>query len=105
MLLTLSSAQRMCLPHTTVLNLPAREALGAELRPGPTDHPWTGWSFSVGWGSWQQLQVQLVEPDVVAKVAVDVSMDKAGLWRHPVRLRRVRTDLTPAEIQLFGERH
>ncbi|MFD6597665.1 ATP-dependent DNA ligase [Streptomyces coelicoflavus] len=90
--------------RTTVLNLAARQALAAALQPARPDHPWTGWTFSTGWGSRQQLHVQLVEPAVVAEVAVDVSLDASGRWRHPVRLVRVRTDLTPSEIPRFGER-
>ncbi|WP_306944243.1 hypothetical protein [Streptomyces phaeochromogenes] len=34
--------------RTTVLNTAVRQALGATLRPGHVDHPWTGWSFSAG---------------------------------------------------------
>ncbi|WP_406485990.1 hypothetical protein [Streptomyces phaeochromogenes] len=44
-----------------------------------------------------------VEPVVVAEIAVDVSLDAAGRWRHPVRLVRVRSDLTPDDVPLFGK--
>ncbi|MFE0359548.1 hypothetical protein ACFW2K_28325 [Streptomyces nigra] len=35
-------------------------------------HPWTGWSFSAGWGSQEKLNVTLVEPELVVEVGVDV---------------------------------
>ncbi|WP_405467189.1 ATP-dependent DNA ligase [Streptomyces canus] len=89
--------------RTTVLNAAARRALARELQPGRPGHPWTGWTFSAGWGSRQELNVRLVEPAIVAEVTVDVSLDAAGRWRHPVRLLRVRTDLAPSEIPLFGQ--
>ncbi|WP_079072776.1 ATP-dependent DNA ligase [Streptomyces canus] len=89
--------------RTTALNLSVRQALAAELQPGGTAHPWTGWTFSAGWGSREQLAVQLVEPVMVAEIAVDVSRDAAGRWRHPVRLERVRSDLIPDDVPLFGK--
>ncbi|MEV7995368.1 hypothetical protein AB0O67_26760 [Streptomyces sp. NPDC086077] len=66
-------------------------------------HPWTGWTFSAGWGTRETLDVQLVQPDIVMEVAVDVARDAAGRWRHPVRAHRVRTDVAAAQIPLFGE--
>ncbi|WP_331732781.1 ATP-dependent DNA ligase [Streptomyces sp. NBC_00015] len=89
--------------RTTVLNAAARQALAVELQPSRPGHPWTGWTFSAGWGSRQELHVRLVEPVIVAEVAVDVSLDASGRWRHPVRLMRVRPDLAPSEIPLFGQ--
>ncbi|MEU5893599.1 ATP-dependent DNA ligase [Streptomyces sp. NPDC047461] len=46
--------------------------------------------------------MHLVVPEVVAEVAVDVARDSAGRWRHPVRLTRIRTDMGPGEVPLFG---
>ncbi|MGQ4383620.1 ATP-dependent DNA ligase [Streptomyces sp. SAS_270] len=89
--------------RTTVLNLAVRQTLAAELQQGGPAHPWMGWTFSASWGSQEQLAVRLVEPVVVAEVAVDVSLDAAGRWRHPVRLERVRNDLTPGDVPLFGQ--
>jgi ATP-dependent DNA ligase len=90
--------------RTTVLNPASRQALAAALKPAAVGHPWTGWTFAAGWGSRQQLQVQLAEPSVVAEVAADVSLDSAGRWRHPIRLVRIRDDLALAEVPLFGAR-
>ncbi|MFD5753174.1 ATP-dependent DNA ligase [Streptomyces sp. NPDC127033] len=88
--------------RTTVLSAPVRHALAAGLRHAESGHPWTGRTFSVAWGSREHLTVRLVEPDVVAEVAVDVSLEPSGRWRHPVRLLRVRTDMAPADVPLFG---
>ncbi|MFE0258272.1 hypothetical protein [Streptomyces sp. NPDC059010] len=82
---------------------PGRQILAAELPQGGTADPWTGWTLSASWGSREQLAVRLVERVVVAEVAVGVSLDAAGRWRHPVRLERVRSDLTPGDVPLFGQ--
>ncbi|MFD8003975.1 hypothetical protein [Streptomyces mirabilis] len=89
--------------RTAVLNLAARQALTAGLRPVSPDHPWTDWTFFAGWGSRQQLQVRLVDPVVVAEVAVDVCLDAGGRWRHPVRLVRVRSGLARDGVPPFGQ--
>ncbi|QDN63185.1 ATP-dependent DNA ligase [Streptomyces sp. RLB3-17] len=34
---------------------------------------------------------------------VDVCLDAGGRWRHPVRLVRVRSDLAPDGVPLFGQ--
>ncbi|MDQ0605275.1 ATP-dependent DNA ligase [Streptomyces canus] len=88
--------------RTTTLGAAVRHTLADQLRTGDADHAWTGRSFRVGWGSREQPSVRLVVPDVVAEVAVDVARDSAGRWRHPVRLTRIRTDMGPGEVPLFG---
>ncbi|MFI1726471.1 hypothetical protein [Streptomyces sp. NPDC020489] len=88
--------------RTTTLNATARHALADQLHAGDADHPWRGRTFSVGWGSREQLSVHLVVPEAVAEVAVDVARDSTGRWRHPVRLTRIRTDMRPDDVPLFG---
>ncbi|MGW7210516.1 ATP dependent DNA ligase [Streptomyces sp. NPDC054837] len=88
--------------RTTTLGAAVRHALADQLHAGNTDHPWSGRTFSVGWGSREQLSVHLVAPTVVAEVAVDVARDSAGRWRHPVRLTRIRTDIGPDDVPRFG---
>lgn len=68
------------------------------LTAGRCGHPWTGWSFSAGWGSREQLDVTLVEPQLVVEVGVDVARDASGRWRHPARWHRARPDLSPADV-------
>ncbi|MFI5688377.1 ATP-dependent DNA ligase [Streptomyces sp. NPDC051636] len=98
-----AAGQLQYVGRTAVLNAAARQSLARELQPGRPGHPWTGWTFSVGWGARQELHVQLVEAIIVAEGAFDVSLDASGRWRQPVRLMRVRTDLAPSEIPPFGE--
>lgn len=50
----------------------------------------------------QAVDVALVEPNLIAEVAVDGALDSAGRWRHPVKWLRLRMDLTPSNVPLFG---
>ncbi|MFF2721393.1 ATP-dependent DNA ligase [Streptomyces sp. NPDC058011] len=89
--------------RSTVLSRPLATALPALLSPAREEHPWTGRTFSASWGSKAALTVALVVPELVAEVRADVSRDSAGRWRHPVKLVRVRDDLAPADVPLFGK--
>lgn len=89
--------------RSTTLTQPASRTLAGVLAPLVGAHPWEGWTFSAGWGTRDTLDVHLVQPDIVMEVAVDVARDAAGRWRHPVRAHRVRTDVTAAQVPLFGE--
>ncbi|MEU9318244.1 hypothetical protein [Streptomyces sp. NPDC048295] len=55
------------------------------------------------WGSAELLDVVLVRPDVKVEVVADTSVDPSGRWRHPVPMHRVRTDLTPADVEQVRE--
>ncbi|MFI9616908.1 hypothetical protein ACIHCM_35445 [Streptomyces sp. NPDC052023] len=89
--------------RSTTLTQPAGRALAGVLTASAGAHPWMGWTFSVGWGTRETLDVQLVQPDIVMEVPVDVARDAAGQWRHPVRAHRLRTDVNPAQVPLVGE--
>ncbi|MER7694634.1 hypothetical protein [Streptomyces sp. NPDC097610] len=84
--------------RTTTLTRAASAAVAGQLASAQHGHPWTGWSFSAGWGSRETLNVTLVEPELVVEVGVDVARDASGRWRHPVRLHRARHDLSPADF-------
>ncbi|WP_079142280.1 ATP-dependent DNA ligase [Streptomyces sp. LUP30] len=84
--------------RTTTLTRTASTAVAGLLAPAQHDHPWTGWSFSAGWGSRETLNVTLVEPELVVEVGVDVARDASGRWRHPARLHRARPDLSPTDV-------
>ncbi|MET7920989.1 ATP-dependent DNA ligase [Streptomyces avermitilis] len=84
--------------RTTNLARAAGAAVAGLLAPGQHGHPWTGWSFSAGWGSQEKLVVTLMEPELVVEVGVDVARDASGRWRHPARWHRARPDLSPADI-------
>jgi hypothetical protein len=78
---------------TTTLTQTTSSTLAGRLTPARPGHPWTGWSFSAGWGTRQTLDVTLVRPELVVEVGVDIARDAAGRWRHPARLHRARPDL------------
>ncbi|MEW2513821.1 hypothetical protein [Streptomyces sp. NPDC046870] len=84
--------------RTTTLARQAGAAVAGLLAAGRRGHPWTGWSFSAGWGSREQLDVTLVEPQLVVEVGVDVARDASGRWRHPARWYRARPDLSRAGV-------
>ncbi|WP_228121188.1 ATP-dependent DNA ligase [Streptomyces fagopyri] len=84
--------------RTTTLPHTAGSAVAGLLTAAPAGHPWTGWSFSAGWGSRETLDVTMVEPELVVEVSADVARDPVGRWRHPARWHRARTDLTPNDI-------
>ncbi|MFF2385684.1 ATP-dependent DNA ligase [Streptomyces sp. NPDC058108] len=93
-----SHGQLQYIGRTTTLPHTAGSTVAGLLTAAPAGHPWTGWSFSAGWGSHETLDVTLVEPELVVEVAADVARDNAGRWRHPARWHRPRTDLTPTDI-------
>ncbi|NEV92478.1 ATP-dependent DNA ligase [Streptomyces tendae] len=78
-------------------------SLAAALAPAGGGHPWTGRTFTAGWGSHDVLDVTLVDPQLVVEVVVDVARDAAGRWRHPVRLHRARPDMPWGAVALFGD--
>ncbi|MEU3862485.1 hypothetical protein AB0F03_35000 [Streptomyces sp. NPDC028722] len=84
--------------RTTTLARVAGTAVAGLLARGRRGHPWTGWSFSAGWGSQEKLNVTLVEPELVVEVGVDVARDASSRWRHPARWHRARPDLSPADV-------
>lgn len=89
--------------RTTVLSRQNAADVGRLLRLQAAGHPWSGRRFSAGWGSTETLNGQLVEPSVVVEVSVDISLDAGGRWRHPVRVERIRVDLTNNDVPLFNE--
>ncbi|WP_238431939.1 ATP-dependent DNA ligase [Streptomyces cavernae] len=88
--------------RSTTLPQTAGRAIAPLLTPAGDDHPWTGWTFSAGWGTREPLHVTLVQPDLVVEVGVDVARDSAGRWRHPARWHRARPDLSPADTPPFA---
>ncbi|MFE2838825.1 hypothetical protein ACFXI6_49080 [Streptomyces mirabilis] len=61
--------------RTTTLAQAAGSVVGGLLAAARRGHPWTGWSFSAGWGSKEKLNVTLVRPELVVEVGVDVAHD------------------------------
>ncbi|MEU2518867.1 hypothetical protein ABZ732_08785 [Streptomyces pseudogriseolus] len=89
--------------RSTTLSQAAGRTLAGWLAPPTGAHPWTGWTFSAGWGTQDTLHVHLVQPNVVMEVAVDVARDASGRWRHPARPHRVRPDVDVQDVLLYGE--
>ena len=83
---------------------PDTARLAAEqLTPAGEGHPWEGRRFTASWGSRAPLDVTLVDPTTVAEIAADTAQDR-GVWRHPVRVVRLRLDMTAADVPPFGGR-
>ncbi|MEU0896779.1 ATP-dependent DNA ligase [Streptomyces massasporeus] len=86
--------------RSTTLARAAGSTIAGHLTPAGPEHPWTGWTFSAGWGTTETLTVTLVHPKLVVEVGVDVARDASGRWRHPARLHRARPDLSSADVPL-----
>ncbi|MFD3682128.1 hypothetical protein [Streptomyces sp. NPDC058613] len=58
--------------------------------------------FSSAWGTRDVLDTTLVRPGLVAAVSADTSIDRGGVYRHPVRYVRLRLDATVDDVPRFG---
>ncbi|MFE1789323.1 ATP-dependent DNA ligase [Streptomyces sp. NPDC059525] len=65
-------------------------------------HPWTGVRFAASWGSRDALDALLVRPELVAEISADRAVDRGGVFRHPLRFKRLRLDVTPEDVPRFG---
>ncbi|WP_328618818.1 hypothetical protein [Streptomyces sp. NBC_00354] len=59
--------------------------------------------FTAAWGSRDVLDVTLVHPELVAEVSADRAVDRGGVWRHPLRFKRLRLDVSVKDVPRFGE--
>ncbi|WP_228121281.1 ATP-dependent DNA ligase [Streptomyces fagopyri] len=59
--------------RTTTLPRTAGAAVSEHLTAAQREHPWTGWSFTSGWGRRETLNVTLVEPDLIVEVGTDIA--------------------------------
>ncbi|MEU5836393.1 ATP-dependent DNA ligase [Streptomyces diacarni] len=83
--------------RSTPLPTQLRHQIGGVLPLAAQDHPWRGVTFSAGWGSREPLQHRCVAPRIVVEFEGDAARD-SGRWRHAVRVRRLRPDLSPDEL-------
>ncbi|MGW7029121.1 hypothetical protein ACWGFX_18275 [Streptomyces xanthophaeus] len=67
----------------------------------PHGPSWTGASFSSAWGTRDVLDTTLVEPELVAEISADTSVDRGGVYRHPIRYVRLRLDATIEDVPPF----
>ncbi|MEV6735326.1 MULTISPECIES: hypothetical protein [unclassified Streptomyces] len=59
--------------------------------------------FAASWGSRDVLDAVLVGPDAVAEISADRAIDRGGVFRHPVRFKRLRLDVTAEDVPRFGQ--
>ncbi|XRQ16466.1 ATP-dependent DNA ligase [Actinomadura welshii] len=92
--------------RTTPLAPAARASLAGVLRHAGPGHPWPAElpaGFAGGpYGSHPPIRYVRTEPDVVVEMSADAAVEH-GRWRHAVRFVRVRTDLDPPQVPLFGD--
>lgn len=88
---------------TSVLSSSAAAEVAHHLRPASGPHPWephvAGHLLGGLAGQHGAIDISRTDPDTVVEVDVDTAFDRSR-WRHPVRLRRVRTDTDPRSVTL-----
>ena len=70
--------------------------IGKLLKPAGPRHPWPD-EISTHWGKGSKTPLIKVQPRLVVEVTADAA-PQAGHYRHPLRLVRHRTDLTPDDV-------
>ncbi|MFJ8159985.1 ATP-dependent DNA ligase [Streptomyces sp. NPDC096136] len=88
--------------RTGPLRPEAARLVAGSLIPADEGHPWTGMRFTSARGSRNPLEVALVQQDLVAEISADTAVDHGGVYRHPVRFRRLRLDMHPDGVPAFG---
>ncbi|MCW2830950.1 MAG: ATP-dependent ligase [Aeromicrobium sp.] len=82
---------------TTEMSPHQRREVAELLEPAEPTHAWPP-DLAVGrWGSQDKSQARPVRPTLVVEVSVDSAFE-GGRWRHPTKLVRVRSDLSPSEV-------
>ena len=78
-------------------------AVAAVLTAVTEDHPWPDTMAATRFGSGRdRVVLTRVEPVVVVEVAAD-NARQHGVWRHSLRVIRLRSDLTVADVPTIGE--
>ncbi|WP_369779909.1 ATP-dependent DNA ligase [Streptomyces sp. R33] len=88
--------------RTAPLRAEMARLVGGNVTAADTGHPWEGRRFASAWGSRDTLEVTLVHPELVAEISADTALDRGGVFRHPVRFKRLRLDVTVEEVPLFS---
>ncbi|MGW7435329.1 ATP-dependent DNA ligase [Streptomyces sp. NPDC054849] len=89
--------------RTAPLRPEAARLVGGNVTEADPGHPWTGLRFTSAWGSRDVLHVTLVRPELVAEISADTAVDHGGTYRHPVRFKRLRLDVTVEEVPRFRQ--
>ncbi|MDT0302885.1 ATP-dependent DNA ligase [Streptomonospora wellingtoniae] len=83
--------------RTTDLTRAQQEAIAnAGLQKAAAGHPWPA-TLAPRWGSRDRIAYTRVEPTIVVEVEPDTATT-GHTWRHAVRYRRPRPDLTPTDV-------
>ncbi|WP_243708799.1 ATP-dependent DNA ligase [Actinomadura sp. GC306] len=92
--------------RTTPLRPAARTALAGILPHAGPGHPWPAElpaGFAGGpYGAHPPIRYLRTEPEIVVEMSGDAAVEH-GRWRHAVRFVRVRRDLEPSDVPLFGD--
>ncbi|MFE5861517.1 ATP-dependent DNA ligase [Streptomyces virginiae] len=89
--------------RTVPLRPDAARQVAEHLTAATPGHPWEGVRFSATWGSRDVLDTTLIYPVLIAEVSADRAIDHGGVFRHPLRFRRLRDDVSPADVPGFGQ--
>lgn len=96
------SGQLRAVGRTVALRPDAARQVADQLSAAEPGHPWAGVRFAAAWGSRDVLDAVLVRPELVAEISADRSVDHGGVFRHPLRFKRLRLDITAQEVPGFG---
>ncbi|WP_329201873.1 MULTISPECIES: ATP-dependent DNA ligase [unclassified Streptomyces] len=88
--------------RTVPLRTEAARLVAEHLTAAGPGHPWEGVTFAATWGSRDVLDVSLVRPELVAEISADRAVDRGGVWRHPLRFRRLRLDVGIGDVPRFA---
>lgn len=90
--------------RTVPLRPDAARQLAEHLALAGPGHPWTGAKFSSAWGTRDVLDTVLIQPGLVAEASTDTSIDRGGVYSHPIRYvrLRLRLDATVDDVPRFG---
>ncbi|MFF9243543.1 hypothetical protein ACF1AY_11010 [Streptomyces sp. NPDC014776] len=88
--------------RSTPLRKDAARQLAELLTSATPGQPWEGVRYTSSLGLQQTLDVTLVEPGLVAEIAIDTARER-GAWRRPARYARLRLNVTVADVPAFGQ--
>ena len=89
--------------RSTSLTRAQSHAVAVVLTAATEDHPWPDTMAATRFGSGRdRVVLTRVEPVVVVEVAADNARQR-GVWRHSLRVIRLRSDLTVNDVPTIGE--
>ncbi|MFD3870254.1 ATP-dependent DNA ligase [Streptomyces sp. NPDC058623] len=83
--------------RTVTLHPEQARQVAEHLAPAGSGHPWEGVRFAAAWGSRDTLDATLV-----AEISADRAVDRGGVFRHPLRFKRLRANMGAADVPRFG---